>query len=491
MNVLFVAAEMAPFAKVGGMGDVIGSLPKALRATGVDARVLMPMHGPISRIAYHIEPLFQFQFSRRNGTADVYISYTEYDGVPVYFLSSWPFFGEGGSVYTTGDWDMPRFIFFSQAIQAVAWHLSQGTDGQAPWTPGVLHLNDWHTALGAFLLDHSRGDPLWGRMGSVLTIHNLAYQGPYGGGWLFEAGVPGRHQPDLVFQDKTDNLMAIGLAYSDVVSTVSPRYALEMQGPRFGEGLEWMMRVRALHGDVIGILNGIDADLWNPAIDKMIPHRFNASNFLEARAANKAEMQAYAGLPINPNTPLIGLVSRLVDQKGIDLAIPALRQLLAETDCQFVALGTGEPALEWQLWQLAEDFPRKARVYLRYDALFSQRVYGAADLFLMPSRYEPCGTSQMLAMRYGCLPIVRETGGLADTVENYDNGLADHGTGFAFLWEEPEAVLGTLRWAIDTYRNRSEAFRRMQRRAMQVDFSWKKSAGQYVQIYEHTLARHR
>jgi starch synthase len=276
-----------------------------------------------------------------------------------------------------------------------------------------------------------------------------------------------------------------------VVSTVSPRYALEMQGERFGEGLEGMIRVRAQRGDVIGILNGIDMDVWNPVTDKMIPHRFNSETFVEARAANKAELQAAAGLPTEPNTPLIGLVSRLVEQKGIDLAIPALRQLLMETDCQFIGLGTGEPALEWQLWRLAEDFRSKARVYLRYDALFSQRIYGAADLFLMPSRYEPCGTSQMLAMRYGCLPIVRETGGLADTVENYDSGPADRGTGFVFLWEEASAVLGTLRWAIDTYRNRIEAFRRMQRRAMLVDFSWKKSAGQYVQMYERTLTRHR
>lgn len=482
---------MAPFAKVGGMGDVIGSLPKALRAAGVDARVLMPMHGTISRIAYDIEPLFQFRLTRRNGTADVYVGYTQYDTVPVYFLSSWPFFGEGGSIYTTWDWDMPRFIFFSQAIQAVVWHLSQGADGQTPWMPDVLHLNDWHTALGAFLLDYSRSDPFWKRMGSVLTIHNLAYQGWEGGGWLFEAGVPGRHQPDLVYQDKTDNLMAIGLAYSDVVSTVSPRYALEMEGERFGEGLQSMMQVRAQHGDVIGVLNGIDMDVWNPMTDRMILHRFNSETFFEARAANKAEMQSAAGLPVEPNTPLIGLVSRLVDQKGIDLAIPALRQLLAETNCQFIGLGTGDPALEWQMWRLAEDYRWKARAYLRYDAMFSQRIYGAADLFLMPSRYEPCGTSQMLAMRYGCLPIVRETGGLADTVENYDHGPADHGTGFVFLWEEADAVLGTLRWAIDTYRNRPDAFQRMQRRAMQVDFSWKKSAGQYVQMYERTLARHR
>jgi starch synthase len=491
LNVLFASAEVAPFAKAGGLGDVVGSLPKALRAEGVDARVLMPLYGSIDTNRYQIKPLFNFKMSRRNGTAEISISYTVFDTVPIYFLSSWPFFGDGNYLYTNWDWDMPRFIFFSQAIQAVAWQLAQGAGGHNHWVPDVLHFNDWHTGLGAFLLDTSRGDPLWGRMGSVQTIHNMAYQGPHAGGWLFDVGVPGRNHPDLVYQDKTDNLMAISLAYADVVSTVSPRYAVEMQYPRFGEGLDTLMQMRARSGDVIGILNGIDPELWNPATDKSLPHQFDIHTFLAGRAANKAQMQIDAGLPVNPNVPLIGMVSRLTDQKGIDLAIPALRQLLSDTECQLIVLGTGEPALERQLWRLAEDFGWKARAYLQYNALISQRIYGASDLFLMPSRYEPCGTSQMIAMRYGSLPIVRETGGLADTVANYDNGSADYGTGFVFTWEEASAVLNTLRWAINTYHNRPDAFQRMQRRAMQVDFSWKKSAGEYVSMYERTLTKHR
>lgn len=490
MNVLFASAEMVPFAKAGGLGDVIGSLPKALRAAGVDARVIMPMYGFIDRAAYKIAPLFNFQFSKRNGTAEVFISYTEYDGVPVYFLTSWPFFGEGGHLYTTWDWDVPRFIFFSQTILATMWQLGQGAGKRTPWTPDVLHVNDWHTALAPFLLDYSRGDPYWAKMGSVITIHNMAYQGDSVGGWLYDAGVPGRTQPDLVYQDKTNNLLAIGLAYSDTISTVSPRYAVEMQSPRFGEGLEGMVRARNQTGDAIGILNGLDVERWNPATDPWLVKTFDTTTFLAGRAVNKADLQQEAGLQIRPDVPLIGLVSRLVAQKGIDLAVPALRRLLTDTDCQFVVLGTGETELERQLWRLCEDFRWKARAYLQYDALLSQRIYASADLFLMPSRYEPCGTGQMLAMRYGCLPIVRETGGLADTVTNYDNADAEHGTGFVFSWEDSEAVLGTLRWAVDTYRHRPQAFQRMQQRAMQQDFSWDSSAQKYITMYERSLSKH-
>jgi starch synthase len=491
MNVLFASAEVVPFAKAGGLGDVVGSLPKALRAIGVDARVIMPMYGFINREAFKITPLFNFYFSKRDGTAEIYISYTEYEGVPIYFVTAWPFFGDGGHLYTDWNWDVPRFIFLAQAVLAAMWQLGQGAGGQGAWFPDVINVNDWHTALIPFLVETGRADPRWGRMGTVLTVHNMAYQGPYAGGFLYQAGIPGRDHWELTGRGLNDNLMAIGMAYSDTVSTVSPRYATEMMTPRYGEGLEGLVNARAQYGDVIGILNGIDMDRWNPATDKMIAHPFTAETFLEGRAACKSDLQRRAGIEQRPEVPLIGVVSRLTDQKGIDLAIPALRQLLQERDCQFVVLGTGEPALENALWNLGQVFPNRVRSWLQYDAQLSQRIYSAVDLFLMPSRYEPCGTSQMLAMRYGSLPVVRETGGLADTVQNYDGGNADYGTGFVFLWETPDAVLGTLRWAVDTYQNRPTAFRRMQRRAMGIDFSWRTSAGRYVEMYERAIRKHR
>jgi starch synthase len=490
MNVLFISAEVSPFAKAGGLGDVVGSLPKALRKQGVDARVLMPLYGFINMPAYNIKHLFSYQYARRSGTADVHIFYTEYDGVPIYFLSSWPFFGEGGHLYTDWAWDVTRFTFFGQASLAAAWQLKTGAGGTQSWFPDVLHVHDWHTGLPPFLLNEARHDPNWAAMGSVMTIHNMAYQGNKAGGFLWDAGVAGRNQPDLVYESLTDNLLGIGIAYSDIVTTVSPRYAVEIQYPRFGEGLDTLARTRASQGDLVGILNGIDVDRWNPETDKWLPHNFGVGNFVEGKAKNKAALQQEAGLAVRPDVPLIGMVTRLVDQKGVDLAIPALRRLFIDSDVQFIVLGTGDPELETNLARLCHDFQWKARAYLQFDPGLSQRIYGACDLFLMPSRYEPCGIGQMMAMRYGTLPIVRETGGLADTVQNYDNGEGESGTGFVFLWEEPEAVLNTLRWAMETYKYRPQAFQRMQARAMQMDFSWDKSAREYIGVYERTLTKH-
>ncbi|MBX3066660.1 MAG: glycogen synthase [Anaerolineae bacterium] len=488
MNVLFASAEVAPFAKAGGLGDVVGSLPKALREKGIDARVLMPLYGTINRDRFRIEYRFSFQFSRRRGTAEVYIHKTTYDGVPIYFLESWPFFSGGDYLYTDWEWDTPRYIFFSQAVMALAWQLGQGADGAA-FFPDILHAHDWHTGLVPFLLNESRGDPNWSGVGSVLTLHNMAFQGPQAGGFLWDAGVPERHQPDLVYQDKTDNLLGIGIAYADQVNTVSPTHATEIQYPRFGEGLEGLLRVR--QPDLYGILNGMDMQRNDPATDPNLQHHYTAVDFLEGKRKNKLDLQREMGLPERADVPLIGIVSRLTDQKGIDLALPALRRLFVEYDVQFIGLGSGESALEDQLHSLCADFAFKARDYIGFVPSLAQRIYAASDLFLMPSRYEPCGTSQMLAMRYGSLPVVRQTGGLADTVQNYDNGDGNVGTGFSFLWEEPDAVLNTLRWGLDTYRFRSAAFQNMQRRAMGLDFSWDNSTDQYIAMYRRSIARHR
>ncbi len=450
----------------------------------------MPLHGVIDRAKYGIKPAFRYVFTRRNSSGDIVIHYTEYDGVPIYFLETWPFFGEGRDIYGDVDWDSKRFVLFSQAILATIGHLRAGTGDLEPWSVDVIHVNDWHTALASFLLEQARGDPAWAHVGSVLSIHNMAYQGWEAGGVLFDAGVHGRHHPDLVYQDKTDNLLGIGIAYSDMVSTVSPRYATEIQYPRFGEGLEGLVRLRNIDGDVRGILNGIDVDRWNPSTDPWVVNRFGPDSFVEARAKNKAALQEESGLAQRPDVPLIAMITRLVEQKGADLAIGALYRLLADTDCQFIMLGTGDPALETAMRRLCNTFAWKATPYIKFDAMLSQRIYSACDLFLMPSRYEPCGLGQMMAMHYGALPVVRETGGLADTVHNYDNGNGEVGTGFVFLWEEADAVLNTLRWAIHTYRFNRISFERMQQRAMQIDFSWNKSAREYIELYERALSKH-
>lgn len=485
LKVLLVTAEADPFAKVGGLADVAGSLPGALRHLGVDARVIMPGFGFINHDRYQIERLFRFDFPHRTGISDVHVYGTEYEGVPFYFVQVWPYFGVEKTVYTDWNWDSPRYILFNQVIMAVAYQLHQ----RLGWFPDMFHTNDWHTGLVPFMINENRHDPLWARAGTMITIHNMAYQGDRTGGWMWNEGIPGRHHFDLQIRGLSDNILGIGIAYSDVITTVSPRYAVEIQYPSMGYGLDDLLRTRVR--DLRGVLNGIDVERWNPAADPALVQNFAAHNFEELRVINKRQLQKDAGLPVRDDVPLVGLVSRLVWQKGIDMALPALYQLLREHEVQFVGLGSGEPSLSHAMWLLEQHFPGKARAFVGYDAALSQRIYGGADIFLMPSRYEPCGTGQMMAMRYGALPLVRETGGLADTVHNFDNNDADEGTGFVFLWEESEAILNTLRWALDTYWHKPAAWRRMQKRAMETDFSWDKSAREYIELYERAVSRHR
>lgn len=489
MKVLFVAAEAEPFAKTGGLGDVVGSLPIALRQLGIDARVLIPHYGTIDSSARGLSHLFHYQYERYVGTADVYVSKTVLRGVPYYFMRSWPFFDQP-YLYTDVEWDNQRFIFFSQAAMGAVWELANGADRETgEWWPDIIHVHDWHTGLMPFLLHETRFVDNWNMIASVLTIHNMAYQGIMAGEWLDEVGIPPREHPILTAMGRQDDLLGIGLAYSDKLNTVSPTHALELHYPRFGEGLETLIWAR--DQDFSGILNGVDIERFDPETDPDIFHNFDVTNFRTERIKNKRALQELSDLPVRDDVPLIGVVSRLVEQKGIDLLTVALRQLCSDTDVQVVALGTGEPDLELSLWSIGNDFGSKARVHTYYDPILAQRIYAGSDMLIMPSRYEPCGMAQMIAQRYGSLPVVRETGGLADTVDNYDDGDGSIGTGFTFLWEEPDAVIGTLRWAIDTFATRPEAFQRMQERAMKLDWSWNKSALQYVTLYEQAIDKKR
>jgi starch synthase len=494
MRVLFVSAEMNPFAKTGGLGDVVSELPRALRQQGIDARVVMPLYGPVqAKFQDRLRFLFRYRFSRRNGTADVFVHYAEHEGVPVYFIESWPFFSGGDYIYTDMNWDRERFVFFSQAALGLAWELGQGaggdtTDGER-WFPEVIHAHDWHTGLVPFLLFESRFSPEWSRVASVLTIHNMGYQGWDAGVYLHEAGVPNRHQPDLVYQNRTDNLLGIGIAYAHKLNTVSPRHATELHYPRFGEGLEGLVWAR--NGDFTGILNGLDMDRVNPATDEYLSHPYDVTNFREMRPKNKAVLQLEMNIQPELSAPLIGVISRLVEQKGMDLAAPGLRRLMAESDAQLVLIGSGKPEIEQDMRRLEWDFGWKARIVIGFRPDLAAKLYAGADLLLVPSRYEPCGLTQLMAMRYGSLPAVRETGGLADTVINYDAMTADAGTGFTFLFEEPNAVYGTLRWACDTFRYRRAAFERMQERAMCMDWSWDRPVQKYITLYDSALAKAR
>ncbi|MDX1992636.1 MAG: glycogen/starch synthase, partial [bacterium] len=292
MNVLFATAEAYPFAKVGGLADVMGSLPAALRRTGIDARVIMPGYGFINQEKFGLSYLFSYSFSHREGTSNIDIYTTVHDGVPFYFLQGWPYFGQDSTVYTEWNWDAPRFIFFNQAVMAFCQELQQ----RIGWMPDVIHVNDWHTGLLPFLVAENRYQPQWSKVATVLSIHNLAYQGDHVGGWLWKAGVPGRHQPDLVYQDLTDNMLGIAIAYSDIVTTVSPRYAIEIQYPYMGYGLDGLIRTRV--ADLYGILNGIDTDIWNPATDKLLAATYDDRTFPEQRILNKRHLQEKVGFPV-------------------------------------------------------------------------------------------------------------------------------------------------------------------------------------------------
>lgn len=485
MNVLFVSAEAAPFAKVGGMADVVGSLPGALREQGVDARVIIPGYGFIPHAKYNISHLLTYHSTTREGTAEVHIYSTVYNDVPFFFVQAWPYFGQERTTYTDWDWDVPRFIFFNQIMMGAIWALYEHLN----WRPDVVHVNDWHTGLLPFLIHEATDHPIWDAVGTITSIHNIAYQGDNVGGFAWRAGIPGRHHPELEKRNLTDNMLAIAITYSDFVTTVSPRYAIEIQYPYMGYGLDDLIRTRS--HDLHGILNGIDVNHWNPATDTRLAMNFDVSTFEEGRRANKAELQRLTGLPVSEDTMLIGMVSRLVWQKGLDMAVPALRRFLAGHDVQLVVLGSGEEEHEHALWLLGRDFFWKSRAFLQFNLTMAQQIYGGADLFLMPSHFEPCGMGQMIAMRYGALPLVRETGGLADTVDNYDNTDGQYGTGFVFDWEEIDAVYGTLLWALDTFKYRQHAWRKMQKRAMQRDFSWNRSAQQYLDLYRRSVERHR
>ncbi len=482
MNILLASAEAAPFAKVGGLADVLGSLPGALRRLGGDARVIIPGYGFIDHLAFDIEPLASFEFSHRLGASDIHLYACEQAGTPCYLLQSAPYFGDEGEVYSAWDWDMARYIFFNQALMATLPQLEAHTG----WRPAVVHVNDWHSSLLPFML-RAHGDQDMAALATVLSIHNIAYQGQGAGGFLWNAGIQARQDPNLHALGLTDNLLGIGIAHSDMIATVSPRYADEIKYAYAGYELAPLIDKRA--DDLRGILNGLDCDAWNPATDPTLVANFDADNFASRRAPNKRHLQSFARLPVQDEIPLVGIVSRLAAQKGLDMALPALRNLLALRDMQLVVLGTGEPQLEQAFWQLDQDFGDKARAFLQFDGALAQQIYAGCDIFLMPSHFEPCGMGQMIAMRYGALPLVRETGGLADTVINYDDGDADVGTGFVFEWQEAQAVEGTLHWALDVYRDRQNAWRRMQKRGMSSDFSWDKSARQYIQLYDMALER--
>ena len=476
LKILFLAAEAVPFAKVGGLADVAGALPKALRALGHDVRLMIPRYGSIRSDQFHFERVGKpFPVPVGPGEEMVHMVTATVDDLPVYLLWDEKFFSPRDRIYGFDD-DPQRFTFFSRAVVA-----SLPVMG---WVPDIIHANDWHTApVPTWLAYEGRYLREYRHIASVFTIHNIAYQGACGRLILTFARMEYVKHLDVEPAGQV-NWMAQGIASADIVTTVSPQYARDILETEAGAGLSPLLRRR--QDRLVGILNGIDTDYWNPTTDPYLRQPYDLSR-LRLRAVNKAALQQEARLPVRPDTPLIGMVTRLDAIKGIDLLGPVLEQILL-SDVQFVLLGTGDPEYHQMMESLQARFPDKVRVFLRFDEPLAHRIYAGCDLFLMPSRFEPCGLGQMIAMHYGAVPVVHKTGGLADTVLDYHER-PDRATGFVFDAYTPEACIDALERALRVYRDR-EAWAAIQARGMKADFSWKGSAQKYVDVYRRALQIH-
>jgi starch synthase len=482
-SVLFVASECAHFVKAGGLGDVVGALPVALRALGHDVRIVIPRYDviPRERLSRHAAPL---GIPLGGGDAWTAVLQTRLPGsdVPVYLLDHEGLFGRGylydppGAVASD---NLVRFSLLCRGALQLCKYLG--------WMPDVFHVHDWPSALLPLYLNTIESTGPLARAATVLTIHNLAHQAKFPASDLPATHLPwSEFRPDSLEDFGGVNPLKGGMYHATKLTTVSPRYATEIRTTEGGAGLDGVARLRG--ADLVGILNGIDHAVWDPRRDPAIAAPFDADD-MSGKAECKRALQREMGLAERPDVPLLGVVSRLSEQKGTDIVLAALSRILA-LDVQMVILGSGDPAAEGYLLWRSHHGGDRFRAWIGFSEALAHRIEAAADMFLMPSRFEPCGLNQMYSQRYGTLPIVRATGGLDDTVENYEPATGE-GTGFK-LWDlSPESLVATVRWAVDTYRSRPAHFRAMQLRAMKKRFGWDVAAAKYEQVYGWAVAARR
>lgn len=499
LRILIAASEVVGFAKTGGLADVAGSLPRALAARGHQVAVVMPYYRavrlgkhPIER-TNHVIPV---PVGLRTLACRLYRSKLPGTEVPIFFIDQPEYFDRDNPAAGKGLYqqNMPggykadypdnaeRFVFFSRAVLETAHSMA--------FIPDVIHANDWQTGLvPVYLNEVFRTRPQYEHTRSIFTIHNIAYQGMFGPdvmnlttlpGWLF-------NHAQLEFHGRF-NFLKAGLTFADVVNTVSPTYSREIQTPEYGCGLEGLLRVNRMK--LFGIMNGVDYDSWNPATDKYLAANYDEQTVFEVKPDLKAALQKRYKLPLEPKKPLLGVVARLVSQKGIDLILSAAPGFL-DLGCQMVFLGEGDPEYHNELLQFRDKHPEQVGVFLGYDEGLAHQIEGGADLFLMPSRYEPSGLNQLYSMKYGTPPVVRSTGGLADSVVGATQETLNAGTatGFSFGEYTANALYQTIKWAVTLYRDRPKDFQQVVRTAMKQDWSWDRSAGDYERLYLRVLGR--
>ena len=482
-RVLVVASEVAPFAKTGGLGDVVGALPKALHRRGIDVRVVAPLYAGIDREALErLDGVLHVPMWWGTAHGAVRLGRLPGTEVPVYFLEYHRYFdrphlyGPPGGAYPD---NLERFTFLSRGALELTKALG--------FLPDVVHANDWQTALVPVYVNTVEwAQPLHGAA-TVYTIHNLAYQGVTDRGALFITGLGPEHDHPGEFEHfGALNLTKAALQHGTMLTTVSPTYAREIQTPELGCGLDGVLRGRG--GDLVGILNGIDVAEWDPATDRHLPANYGPGA-MEGKAACKAALQAEAGLPVDPRRPLFGVVGRLTAQKGFDVLAHCLDRVLS-WDAQLVLLGTGDREAEHYFGTMSARRPDRFKAWITFDDPLAHRIEAGADFLVMPSRFEPCGLNQLYSLRYGTLPIVRATGGLVDTVASYDEA-SGGGTGFVFADLSPDALANTMGWALSTWYDRPAHVQAMRRRAMSLDYSWDAAAAAYERLYLDAYRRRR
>lgn len=481
LNVLFIAAEAEPFIKIGGLGDVAGALPEAIQHIAqknndpkVDIRLVIPYHYAIKQSQIPATYIGEFSVPKKTGMEKCQVYKSDLAQIPVFLLDGDPI-NKKSPVYSADPvHDGYKFVFFSMAALWLSKFLN--------WQVDILHCNDWHTATAIYALKTLKSMPISIKSAkAVHTLHNLPYMGFGVQQALTDYNLPPVSNPILPEWARHAPL-PLGLLYADRIIAVSPHYGKEVLTPEFGCSLEGFLETR--QSALSGILNGLDTNKWDPTNDSAITQRYSIDS-LDQRIKNKTNLQKSFELPIEENTPLITLVSRMDPQKGIDIALKGVRYC-TDRPWQAILLGTGDPTIENMARELAEEFPNRVRVVLKFDNQLAHQLYASADMFMMPSRYEPCGLSQMIAMRYGCVPIARATGGLVDTIKHISRSV-NGGTGFLFNKPYPSAFAQVLKRVLRFYEN-TQAWRKIQLNGMEKDYSWEKSAQKYISVYNDLMA---